>query len=174
MKNKVRVFQDKACKKHWKQELTVKTFVHCTEQTETYKMRLFESKISFCKRAGTVSVNQYLKRVRLVAIATILSWVNYFLFMSAVAHNNLSPPYSNKLFVIVSSLTLPSLHTACSDNYQLPPLAMQTIICNDSPTSANLRHALLYQCTEQSVSCYQFIKMNCAQFFFLYMLQRND
>ena len=29
---KIRLFPDKACKRHWKQEFTVKTLVHCTER----------------------------------------------------------------------------------------------------------------------------------------------
>ena len=53
---------------------------------------LFDRQFLFCKRAGSVGVNsikQYLKRLWLVAIATILSkaFKIYFLFMSAIAHN---------------------------------------------------------------------------------------
>ena len=55
-------------------------------------MCLFDSQILFCKRAGSVGVNaikHYLKRLWLVAIATILSKTLKirFLFMSAIAHN---------------------------------------------------------------------------------------
>ena len=55
-------------------------------------MCLFDSQILFCKRAGSVGVNaikHYLKRLWLVAIATILSKTLkiHFLFTSAIANN---------------------------------------------------------------------------------------
>ena len=55
-------------------------------------MSLFDSQILFCERAGSVGVNaikHYLKRLWLVAIATILSKIFKinFLFTSAIAHN---------------------------------------------------------------------------------------
>ena len=54
MQNKAISCADKACKKHWKQEITVKT---AQNKTEPYKMCLFESQtILFCKRAGTVGI----------------------------------------------------------------------------------------------------------------------
>ena len=84
----MRLFPKKACKKHWKQELTA----IAQNKTETCTMRLFDSQILFCKRTGSVGVNaikHYLKRLWLVTIATILrkTLKIHFLFMSAIAHN---------------------------------------------------------------------------------------
>lgn len=54
-----KVFPDKACKKHWKQELTVQTLIYCTlaNKTETFKMCLFKSQNLFYQRAKTANVN---------------------------------------------------------------------------------------------------------------------
>ena len=54
-----KLFQNKACKKHWKQELhvTVKTLGQSTERSRNFQDVLVQSQILFCKRAGTVSVN---------------------------------------------------------------------------------------------------------------------
>ena len=41
---------------HRKQELNVKTLVYCTDETETYKICLFESQVLFCKRTESVGV----------------------------------------------------------------------------------------------------------------------
>ena len=62
-------------------------------KTETYyAICSFDRQILFCKRVGTIEVNtikHFLKRLWLVAIATILSkaFKMYFLFTSATAHN---------------------------------------------------------------------------------------
>ena len=81
----------------------------------------------------------------------------------------LSARFTNTLIIFCFVFALMPFHPARSDHCHLPALAMQTIICNDSPTSANLRHTFiqLYQYTEQSVTCCQFITMNCSQFFSL-------
>ena len=52
----MRLFPDKACKKHGKQELTVKTLVDL-HKAETNMMWLFESQILFCKTTGTAGIN---------------------------------------------------------------------------------------------------------------------
>ena len=62
------------------------------DKTETCTISLFDSKILFCERAGSVgdnAIKHYLKRLWLVAIATILSktFKINFLFTSAIAHN---------------------------------------------------------------------------------------
>ena len=61
-------------------------------KTETCTISLFDSQILFCERAGSGCVNaikHYLKRLWLVAIATIFSktFKINFLFTSAIAHN---------------------------------------------------------------------------------------
>ena len=48
---KMRLFPKKACKKHWKQELTEQN------NTEIYTLFLVDSEILFRKRAGIVGVN---------------------------------------------------------------------------------------------------------------------
>ena len=58
------------------------------EETENFKICLFEYKILFCKRTGTVSVNAVkynLRRLWLVAVAIIFNktFKIYFPFMSA-------------------------------------------------------------------------------------------
>ena len=95
-------------------------------KTETCPICLFDSQILFCKRAGSVGVNaitDYLKRLWLVAIATILSksLKIHFLFMSAIAHNwafsatklkqtfwsiYRVPFHLNKLVIIVASFRI--------------------------------------------------------------------
>ena len=56
-----KVISSKACKKHWKQELSIKALVPIAQnKTETYKMCLFESQILFCKGAGTASINVFI------------------------------------------------------------------------------------------------------------------
>ncbi len=75
-------------------------------------MCLFDSQTLFCKRAGSVSVNaikHYVKRLWLVAIATILSKTLkiHYLFMSAIAHNWLFFPKLKKNFLVHIEGTIP-------------------------------------------------------------------
>ena len=80
------------CQKHF-EKILPKRRLKLQNKTETCTMCLFDNQILFCKRAGSAGINaikDYLKRLRLVVIATILSKtikIIHCLFMSAIARN---------------------------------------------------------------------------------------
>ena len=52
-----RLFLNKACKEHWKQELTVKTLVYWIEQNRNLQDMLVWKQLLFCKRAGIADIS---------------------------------------------------------------------------------------------------------------------